>query len=363
MRGVVVRDGKLTLAEDLSIREPGPHEVSVAVQASGLCRSDLLMLEFPDPRPAVMGHEAAGIVRSVGSEVTGVSAGQMVAVTCQRPCLRCSACARGLYSACATSMEDPTAPFTWRGEPVRSVARSSSLASQIVVDELQVHPMSAVSPGAAALVGCAVSTGYGMVRNVARVQTGESVAVFGVGGIGINSIQTARLLGARQVTAVDVNPDKGELAHKFGADLFVQVDPTWSAAQIAEAILAATDDRVDAVVEGTGHPTMITAALAVLAKGGRLALVGIPTSAVTTEFNVMDVMAGHITIAGAWNGACNPFLDMPDIVRLAEQGRLDLESQITHRFPLTRYDEAIAALRGGKTLRVVVDVSDGDNDS
>jgi S-(hydroxymethyl)glutathione dehydrogenase/alcohol dehydrogenase len=314
------------------------------------------MLEFPDSRPAVMGHEAAGVVGAVGSEVADVTVGQMVAVTCQRPCMRCSACARGLYSACSASMDDPNPPFSWRGEPVRSIARSSSLASQIVVDELQVHPMSAVSAAAAALIGCAVTTGYGMVRNVARLQTGELIAVIGVGGIGINSIQTSRLIGARRIVAVDINPDKADVACKFGADQFVHVDPSWSAEQVTEHVLAQAGERFDAVIEGTGHPTMISAALAVLAKGGRLAVVGIPTTSMTGEFNVMDVMARHITIAGALNGACNPFVDMPDLVRLAEQGRIDLENQISHRFPLNRYDEAIAALRGGKTLRVVIDM-------
>lgn len=358
MRGVVVQAGKLSLVDDLEVRDPGPHEVSVSVQASGLCRSDLLLLEFPVPHPAVMGHEAAGVVRAVGSEVTGVVVGQQVAITCQRPCLRCAACARGLYSACTTSMDDPHPPFIWRGEPVRSIARSSSLASEIVVDELQVHPLSAVGPAAAALIGCAVSTGYGMVRNVARLQTGESVAVVGVGGIGINSIQTAKLLNAKQVVAIDVNPEKAALAAKFGADVFLCVDPSSTAEQIADHLLKQMGGPVDVVVEGTGQPGMITASLAVLNKGGRLALVGIPTGSTQAEFNVMDVMARHITIAGALNGACSPFIDMQDIVRLVEQGCFDLESQVTHRFPLSQYQEAIAALRGGKTLRVVIDVDD-----
>jgi Zn-dependent alcohol dehydrogenase len=154
-------------------------------------------------------------------------------------------------------MEDTDSPFTLRGEAVRSIARSSSLASEILVDELQVHPISVVGPAAAALIGCAVSTGYGMVRRVGGLQTGESIAVVGVGGVGINSIQTAGLLGARQVVAVDVNPDKAELARKFGADVFVHVDPTASAEQIGTQLLEEAGGPVDVVVEGTGQPTMI----------------------------------------------------------------------------------------------------------
>ena len=358
MRGVVFQNNTMTLVDDLEVRDPMPHEVKIRVLASGLCRSDLLHFEYPDPTPVVMGHEAAGIVESIGSEVTSVSVGDHVAVTCQRPCLRCENCARKRYSACLSSMADAIPPFTWRDQPVRSSARSSSLASEIVVDEMQAHPISAVEPAAAALIGCAVSTGYGMVRNVAKLQAGESVAVIGVGGIGINSIQTARQLGARRVVAVDINPEKAELAHQFGADVFVQVDPSASAEEMAQQLLIEMDGPVDAVVEGTGQATAIEASLAVLARGGRLALVGIPTSALSAGFDVMDMMMRHLTIAGALNGGCDPFVDMQNIVELVEQGRFDLTSQVSHRFPLSRIDEAFDALRGGHVLRVVVDVAD-----
>ncbi|WP_448623522.1 zinc-binding dehydrogenase [Geodermatophilus sp. URMC 64] len=357
MNGVIVQDGKLTLADDLEVRSPGPREVSIRVLASGLCRSDLLLMEFPMPDPAVMGHEAAGVVQAVGCEVTTVAVGQQVAVTCQRPCLRCPDCARGRYSACPTSMDDPIPPFTWRGEPVRSIARSSSLATEIVVDEMQVHPISSVGPAAAALVGCAVSTGYGTVRNVAKVAAGESVAVIGVGGIGINSVQTARLLGARRVIAVDVNPAKADLAHRFGADVFVHVEPGMPAEQMAARVREQAGAPVDAVIECTGHAPVLAASLAILDRGGRLALVGIPTRTPTAEFDVMDVMSRHLTIAGALNGACDPFVDMQNIVQLVEQGRLDLDSQVSHRFPLNEVEDAIDALRGGDVLRVVVDMT------
>lgn len=357
MRGVIVRNGKLDLVDDLEVRSPRRSEVKVQVEASGICRSDLLLMEFPDPSPAVMGHEAAGVVTEVGADVVGLKLGDRVAVTCQRPCLRCADCARHRYSACLTSMSDPSDPFSWRGESVRSVARSSSLASEIVVDQLQAHRIDNVSPGAAALVGCAVSTGFGMVQNVARLQAGESVVVIGVGGIGINSIQTARLLGARRVVAVDVNESKADLARQFGADSFVAAKPGEAPAEMSERLLAEIGGPVDAVIEGTGRAEVIEGALGLLARGGRLALVGIPTEVVPGHFDVMDLMARHITISGALNGACDPFVDMPNIVQLVEQGRLDLESQVSHRFPLERFEDAIAALQTGDTLRVVVDVA------
>lgn len=358
MRGVIVRDGKLNLVDDLEVRAPGPREVRVRVESSGLCRSDLLLMEFPDPTPAVMGHEAAGVIVEVGDEVRGLAVGDQVAVTCQRPCMRCGDCARQRYSACATSMADPTSPFDWRGEPVRSIARSSSLATEIVVDELQAHRVNGASAAAAALIGCAVSTGYGMVRNSAGLRAGESVAVIGVGGIGINSIQTARLLGASKIVAIDVNPQKAALARKFGADIFIEARPGESATEMSARVLAEVGEPVDAVIEGTGRPEVIGGALGMLARGGRLALVGIPTTVDPAHFDVMDLMARHITITGALNGACDPFVDMPNIVQLVEQQRLDLESQISHRFPLDQYEEAIATLRSGQSLRVVIDVQE-----
>jgi S-(hydroxymethyl)glutathione dehydrogenase / alcohol dehydrogenase len=356
MQGVIARNGRYELVEDLEVRETGPHEVKVAVTASGICRSDLLLLEQPAPYPTVLGHEAAGRVVEIGSAVEGLSIGDQVAVTCQRPCLRCEQCARGRYSACPTSMSDPSEPFTHRGEPVRSLARSSSLCETIVVDALQAHRVDHLSAGAAALLGCAVSTGYGMVAKVGDLRAGESVAVFGVGGIGINSIQTAHLLGARRIVAIDVNPAKEAIARQFGADAFVTAGIGEAADGLAERVREAAMGPVDVVVEGTGVPSVVTAGLATLASGGRLALVGIPVTPTGVPFDLMDLMGRHLRVEGALNGACDPFVDMPNIVRYAENGRLNLEDQISHRFPLDEIDRAIDALRSGETMRVVVEI-------
>lgn len=354
--GVVVHDGKLTVVDDLEVRQPGPDEVGIRVLASGLCRSDLLPLECPEPEPKVLGHEAAGVVEEVGENVTGITPGQVVAVSCQRPCRRCEACARGRYSACPVAFGIGQTPFTWRGKPARSHARVSSLATNITVDAMQVHPVTALEPASAALIGCAVSTGYGMVRNVAKLAVGESVAVIGVGGIGINSIQTARLFGARRVVAVDINPSKAEVAYAFGADMFVTVEPGLSSEELAALMSAQIGAPVDAVIECTGHLSAIAAAPAILGAGGRLALVGIPGEAPMVGFDVVAMMHKHITVAGALNGACNPFVDLPSIVQLAEQGRLDLAGQVSHRWPLAQVEDAIEALRDGNVLRAVIDL-------
>lgn len=357
MRGVVVENGRMSLLDDLTVRDPQSHEVRIRVLASGLCASDLLLLKHPVPTPTMMGHEGAGVVVEVGSEVTSIAVGDTVAVTCQRPCLACEACRAQRYSACPTALTDPSTPFSRGAQPVKSFARSSSLAAEIVVDELQAHRITKSEPHAAALIGCAVSTGYGMVRNVAELQTGQSLAVIGVGGIGINSIQTARLQGASQIVAVDIDADKAAIARQFGADVFVHVDPRSSAEEVARQIVAAAGSAVDAVVEATGQPSAIHAAVSALAPGGRLALVGIPSPPLV-EFDVAELMLRHITISAALNGACDPFADMASIVALAEAGRLDLSSQVSHRFPLSQIHDAVAALESGRALRVVVDVAD-----
>lgn len=357
MRGVVVRNGETTLTDDLHVRAPGPNEVGVKIVASGLCASDLIPLTAPTPDPMVLGHEGAGIVTRIGENVQGLEIGQQVCVTCQRPCMQCAACAAHLYSACPTTMYDPEPLFSWKGEPVRSLARVSSLAEHITVDAFQVHPVTTTQPHSAALIGCAVSTGYGSVRNIARVDPTDAVLVIGVGGIGVNSIQTARLLGARRVIAADINPDKEQLARQFGADQFVTVDRNWTAEVLSDHFAQQIGDSVDAVIECTGQPAVIAASVSVLTVGGRLALVGISTRQPVAELDVSAVMAKHITVSSGYNGACDPFNDFPTIVRLAEQGRLDLESQVSHRFPLDRIDDAVDTLRSGRALRVVVDVA------
>lgn len=198
------------------------------------------------------------------------------------------------------------------------------------------------------------------MKHVAALAGGESVAVLGVGGVGINSIQAARLLGARRIVAVDVNPAKDETSRRFGADEFVVVCPGQPVEEMAPKLLAASGGAVDAVVETTGHPDMMSLSLEVLARGGRLALVGIPSEAAWSQasFDVREVMARHVSIVGAWNGACDPFVDLPEVVRLAERGDLELAMQVSHRFPIHRVAEAFETMQSGNALRVVIDMVD-----
>lgn len=361
MKGIVVRNGRVTLVHDLEVNEPSESEVTVRVLASGLCRSDLLPIDEPFESPMVLGHEAAGVIEKVGARVVGLVPGQRVAVSCSVPCEQCAACAKKLYTACPENFGIGLAPFTLKGEPVLSLARVSSLAELITVHASQVHPIKNLDAPAASLIGCAVSTGYGMTKNVVNLQKGESLLVIGVGGIGINSTQTAKLLGAGRVVAADINPGKELTALKFGADSFILLKRGQSWEEIVTTVSESISEKFDAVIDCSGQASSIEAAQHLLKPGGRVGLVGIPHGGATAEININSAMYNHITVRGALNGACNPFEDMPEILRLAESGSLNLADQVSHRWPLEEYEEAFEALRSGRVLRAVIDVQSIDS--
>jgi S-(hydroxymethyl)glutathione dehydrogenase/alcohol dehydrogenase len=246
-------------------------------------------------------------------------------------------------------------PFSLDGEPVFSMARVSSFSTQIVVNAFQALPVN-LSPEAACLIGCAGSTGFGNVRNVARVKPGEKVLVLGLGGIGVVSLQTAQLVGGVRVFAADSNAAKAAVADEFGADGFIALPGEADVDEIASLLLNGTGGPVDAVIDFTGAATAITAAIRVLARRGRLALCGLSPRPTLASFDANTMSLMGIAVRGALNGACDPYQDMPEIVRLAESGDLHLEKVVSHRYPLDRIADAMSALRKGEVLRVVVDM-------
>ena len=225
MRGIVhLGGGEVVVTDELEVRGPGPTEVAVRLEAAGVCHSDLSVLDgtIPFPTPVVCGHEGAGVVEEVGSAVHGVAPGDHVVVSTLASCGRCPACAAGYPTRCRSSIGNITQPFTFRGKPAYNFAATSSFAERIVVDAVQAVPISADVPfTSACLIACGVITGVGAVLNRARVQTGETAAVFGVGGVGLNVVQALRLVGASRIVAVDANPAKEALARAFGATDFV----------------------------------------------------------------------------------------------------------------------------------------------
>jgi S-(hydroxymethyl)glutathione dehydrogenase / alcohol dehydrogenase len=213
------------------------------------------------------------------------------------------------------------------------------------------------SPGipatSAALIGCAVSTGYGVVRNIAQVVPGDAVVVFGVGGIGVNAIQTARLYGAARILAVDVNPAKADVAIRFGAHDTLIAGPTLAGGALAELVRARMGVPVDVAVECSGAPTAIDAAIGCTAWGGTTALVGIPRAGTRASFTVDDLLRNR-RIVGSLNGSVDLHRDFTAIVEHVHHGDLNLDGQVTQLWPLGEIHAAIAAVRAGSVVRAVL---------
>jgi S-(hydroxymethyl)glutathione dehydrogenase/alcohol dehydrogenase len=351
-----VFDGERLSVDDVVVRDPAPGEVRVRVLASGICHSDLNVLDGvnPVPPPVVLGHEAAGVVDAVGDDVDAVRPGDEVVIAAAVACGRCRACSTGRPGECTNAFAASVPPFTWRGASARAYANVASFAGATVVRAEQVVPAAGVPPVEAALVGCAVSTGYGVATNVAPVREGDTVVVFGVGGIGVNVLQTARLLGARTLVAVDVNPQKADAARHFGADEVVTAPGHATAEELDALVRAVVGAPVDVAVECSGAATAIAAALAVTGRGGTTALVGIPPPGAQVSFDVNALLRNR-RIIGSLNGTVDVPRDFPTIVEHVRRGDLDLAAQVSAVWPLAQIDDAIAAVRAGQVVRAVVD--------
>jgi S-(hydroxymethyl)glutathione dehydrogenase/alcohol dehydrogenase len=345
--GAVFDDGRLTVVDDLVVADPGPGEVTVRLLASGICHSDLNVVDgtSPFPTPVVLGHEGAGVVERVGRDVLGWRVGDAVAVHTLTPCGGCAACRRGHPTACAEAFGRGVSHVSHRGRPVRSYANVGSFSERVTVSARQLVATEGLDPRSACLLGCAISTGVGMVRNVATVGPGDRVAVVGIGGIGAAAVQAAHLAGAH-VTAVDRAPGRRATAERFGADAFVLADD-----------LHALGPAFDVVVECSGAPSAIEASLSSTAPGGTTALVGIPPAGHRATFDVMALMRGR-SVVGALNGDTLPERDLPVLVDDVRAGRLDLDGMVDETWPLEAIADAITAVRAGDVLRAVLDLGD-----
>lgn len=358
MRGLVWDGARLFCTNALEVRAPGKGEVKVRVLASGICHTDLNMLEGGQiATPVVLGHEAAGVVAELGEGVSGLAVGDAVMVGTQTPCGHCRECKRGEPANCDETWGFvPGQPFRLEGRPVNSFANVSSFAEEIVVKASQLYPTGNLPPAQAALIGCAVSTGACAAWNLGRVRAGDRVAVIGVGGIGVNAIQGARLSGA-SVLAVDLNPRKEDVARAFGADRFVLSERGMSAQALGQAVRdAAAPTPVDVVIECSGAPVAVEAALHAVKRGGRVVLVGMAAPGASVPLG-LDAMLSGREIISVMNGGARPEEDYPRLIELARARRIDLASQVTQVWPLEQFEDAIAALRAGAVTRAVLDLS------
>lgn len=342
---------------DIELPEPGAGQVRVRLAAAGVCHSDLSLSNgtLRQPVPAVLGHEGAGTVVAVGEGVTHVAAGDPVVLNWAPACGSCHFCGLGEPWLCANSGAAAAAPYaklTGGGGDLYPGLGTAAFAEETVVAEGAVLPLPAGVPLAdAALLGCAVLTGYGAVHHSAGVRGGETVAVFGVGGVGLAVLQSARIAGAGQIVAVDVSPAKEELARAAGATEFVV-----SGEDTAKRIRQLTGGYgTDVAIECVGRADTIRTAWSSTRRGGRTTVVGIGGQDQQVSFSALELFYFGRTLSGCVYGNCDPVADLPVLAEHIRAGRLDLSGMVTERIGLDGIPaafEAMTAGRGGRALVV-----------
>ncbi|MEV7439297.1 zinc-binding dehydrogenase [Streptomyces griseoviridis] len=341
---------------DIALPAPGPGRVQVRLAAAGVCHSDLSLSDgtMRVPVPAVLGHEGAGTVVAVGEDVTGVAPGDQVVLNWAPACGRCHACSLGEVWLCANALAGAADVYAHRaddGADLHPGLNVAAFAEETVVAASCLLPLPDGIPLTdGALLGCAVLTGYGAVVHSARVRAGETVAVFGVGGVGLAALQAARIAGAARIVAVDVSPRKEELARAAGAtDYLVASDTT------AREIRALTGKQgVDAAIECVGRATTIRTAWDSTRRGGRTTVVGIGGKDQQVTFNALEIFHWGRTLAGCVYGNADPARDLPVLAGHVRAGRLDLGALVTERIGLDGIPAAFENMLAGKGGRALV---------
>ena len=363
VRGAVLESvGEPVVIADLELIEPRAGEVRVRMLASGVCHSDLHVRdgEWDRPTPIVMGHEGAGIVEAVGPGVTTPRVGELVALSWLIPCGVCRSCRRGHIWACPDSpsyrhvLLDGTAPFSRAGNPVRAYCAIATMAEAVVVPAAAAIPLpEGTDPGVAALIGCCVTTGVGAVLKTAAVPAGASVAVIGLGGVGLSCVMGAVVAGASRIVAIDRVAAKLEAARAVGAtDTILAGDDT---AATIEALRDLTDGGPDFVFEAIGRTDTAELAIAALPLGGTAVLVGMTPLGARAAFEVYPFVDGSRRILGSNYGFAEPAIDFPRYAAWTLDGRLPVERLIDRRIRLDDVEDAFAAMRRGEYTRQVIE--------
>ncbi|AXK36954.1 S-(hydroxymethyl)mycothiol dehydrogenase [Streptomyces armeniacus] len=357
VRGLVApgRDEPVRV-ETVVVPDPGPGEAVVAVQACGVCHTDLHYKQggINDEFPFLLGHEAAGVVESVGEGVTEVEAGDFVVLNWRAVCGRCRACARGRPWYCFDT-HNASQPMTLTDGTVLSPALGiGAFAEKTLVAAGQctkVDPLAA--PAAAGLLGCGVMAGIGAAINTGQVGRGDSVAVIGCGGVGDAAIAGARLAGAAKVIAVDIDARKLQAARSMGATHTIDS----SAQDPVEGVRELTGGfGADVVIEAVGRPETYRQAFYARDLAGTVVLVGVPTPEMTLELPLLDVFGRGGSLKSSWYGDCLPSRDFPMLIDLYRQGRLDLDAFVTETIGLgdVELEKAFGRMEAGEVLRSVV---------
>ena len=363
VRGVIARaKGEPVTMETIVIPDPGPGEAVVVIQACGVCHTDLHYREggINDEFPFLLGHEAAGVVESVGEGVTDVAPGDYVILNWRAVCGDCRACRRGEAQYCFNTHNATQKMTLVDGTELSPALGIGAFCDKTLVAAGQCTKVDpAASPAAAGLLGCGVMAGIGAVLNTAGVTRGQSVAVFGCGGVGDAAIAGAQLAGASTIIGVDIDDRKLEWAKGFGATHVCnskETDPV-------EFIRSVTDGfGADVCIEAIGHPEVYKQAFEARDLAGTVVLVGVPNPEMTLELPFIDVFGRGGSLKSSWYGDCLPSRDFPMLIDLYLQGRLDLDGFVSETIGLDDVEEAFHKMERGEVLRSVVVLTSADAD-
>ncbi|HTJ74989.1 MAG TPA: S-(hydroxymethyl)mycothiol dehydrogenase [Acidimicrobiales bacterium] len=355
VRGVVAgAKGEPVGVQTIVVPDPGPGEALVRIQACGVCHTDLHYREgaINDDFPFLLGHEAAGTVEAVGDDVANVAPGDFVVLAWRAPCGRCRSCLRGRPWYCfdsANAAQKMTLPDGTALSPALGIGAFTELSLVAAGQAVKVDP--AAGAAAAGLIGCGVMAGFGAALNTGGVTRGDTVAVFGCGGVGDAAIAASALAGARRIIAVDLDDRKLAWAREFGATDTVnagQTDPV-------EAVRALTDGfGVDVAVEAVGRPDVFRQAFFSRDLAGILVQVGVPDPTMTLEVPMIEFFGRGGALKPSWYGDCLPTRDFPLLIDLYLSGRFPLDRFVSETVPLDGVEEAFAKMQRGEVLRSVV---------
>ncbi|MFC7483625.1 S-(hydroxymethyl)mycothiol dehydrogenase [Luedemannella flava] len=359
VRGVVAgAKGRAVSIETVLVPDPGPGEALVTVAACGVCHTDLHYREghINDEFPFLLGHEAAGVVEAVGTDVTDLSPGDFVVLNWRAVCGRCRACRRGRPWYCFAT-HNATQKMTLADGTVLAPALGiGAFAEKTLVAAGQCTKVDpAVTPAVAGLLGCGVMAGIGAALNTGAVTRGDSVAVIGCGGVGNAAIAASRLAGATTIIGIDLDDRKLAWARDLGATHTVNA----GGADPVEAVRGLTDGHgADVVIDAVGTPDTYRQAFYARDLAGTVVLVGVPSPEMTLELPLLDVFGRGGALRSSWYGDCLPSRDFPTLICLHLQGRLPLDAFVSETIPLDGVEDAFAKMRRGEVLRSVVTFPD-----
>ena len=355
VRGVVaLSKGAPVSIETIVVPDPGPGEAIVKVQACGVCHTDLHYREggINDDFPFLLGHEAAGVVEAVGEGVTNVSPGDYVILNWRAVCGNCRSCLKGKPWYCFSTF-NATQKMTLEDGTVLSPALGiGAFVEKTLVHSGQCTKVDPTAPAATAgLLGCGVMAGIGAAINTGNVGRGDTVAVFGCGGVGDAAIAGSYLAGASKIIAVDLDDRKLEWAKEFGATHTCNSSTT----NPVEYIQSVTDGNgADVCIDAVGHPEVYKQAFAARDLAGTVVLVGVPSPTAVLELPMIEVFGRGGTLKSSWYGDCLPSRDFPMLIDLYQQGRLDLDRFVSETISIDDVEEAFHKMERGEVLRSVV---------